>query len=170
MQETDVAAAPRSAFDKVLLEVSVPRLYMSAIRVCARKNPNRHAPWLDRLAQIERAARTNRYSALSVTGLDSLRGQLRAYVTEHTDVADEVATLMDRLVGLLTMRGAQIVGRDPTTVRCTRWWQKCSDWMDGAVALDRPGAPHSLSGFVFGRDYAASIRVVHSGASGLSRP
>ncbi|BCU03392.1 hypothetical protein [Pandoravirus japonicus] len=160
MYETDTAPAQHPLYEKAVFDVSVPRLYVSAVRVCARRNPERHGDWIKGLARAERALPAHCFDAATTAAADALRNHIRAYVANNEDVADEAAALMDRLVATLTARGAQIIARDPTTVRCTRWWQRRQDWLDGATTLGRPGGSQSLVGFLFGHDYAASVHLL----------
>lgn len=171
MHETDAALVQHPLYEKAVFDVSVPRLYVSAIRVCARRNPERHGAWIERLARAERALPVYRFDGVATTAADALRSHIRAYVADNEDVADEAAALMDRLAATLTARGAQIIARDPTTVRCTRWWQRRQDWLDGATTLGRSSEPPSLAGFLFGHDYAASVHLLHgSRAAPLAVP
>lgn len=162
MHETDTAAH-RHLHDRiVVLDVSVPRLYVSAVRVCARANPDRHGPWLERLAHTERALPTGRYDSKSTAAMNAAQSRVRAYVADNEDVAAEAQAIMDRLAALLLGRGAQIIARDPTTVRCTKWWHRRQDWMDAAILLGHPGRPHTVGGLLFGPDYAASVHIVRA--------
>lgn len=171
MHETDATLVQHPLYEKAVLDVSVPRLYVSAVRVCARRNPERHGAWLERLARAERALPAHRFDAATTAAADALRNHIRMYVADNEDVADEAAALMDRLATTLTARGAQIIARDPTTVRCTRWWQQRQDWLDGATTLGRPSGPQSLAGFLFGHDYAASVHLLRvSRATPLAVP
>ncbi|AJF98418.1 hypothetical protein TW95_gp1684 [Pandoravirus inopinatum] len=160
MHETDVVVPRHPLYERVIVDVSVPRLYVSAVRVCARKNPEHHGPWLEHLARAERALPAHHFDGASTAAVVALRSHIRAYVLNNEDVAAEASALMDRLATMLTARGAQIIGRDPTTVRCTRWWQQRQDWMDAATTLGRSARPRTISGFLFGHDYAASIHLV----------
>ncbi|AGO83634.2 hypothetical protein psal_cds_157 [Pandoravirus salinus] len=163
MHETDVGV-PRhqQPYERVILDVSVPRLYISAVRVCARRNPERHALWLERLGSAERALPAHRFDDAATAAVDALHRHVRAYVANNEDVAAEASSLMDRLAAMLTARGAQIIGRDPTTVRCTRWWQQRQDWMDAATTLGRSTRPRTVAGLLFGRDYAATVHLVQA--------
>nr|UDO48093.1 hypothetical protein [Pandoravirus massiliensis] len=162
MQQLDTT--PRGHHEsEMVIEVSVPNLYITAIQVRARSDPTRHDALLSDVAMLQGIVANARYDHNGAAAAHALSSRVRNHVIDNDDVADEAASIMDRLATMLTSRGARIIGRDPTTVRCTRWWQRRHDWMDAAVAFGRSNYPPALSGLVFGKDYVARVRVVHAG-------
>nr|UMO79355.1 hypothetical protein [Pandoravirus aubagnensis] len=162
MQQVDTVSRAHHQSEMVL-EVSVPDLHLTAIKVCARTDSARHNALLADVDMLQAVVLRGRYDHNGAAAAHELASRIRNHVIENDEVADEAAAIMDRLATMLTSRGARIIGRDPTTVRCTRWWQRRHDWMDGAVVFGRFDHPPILSGMIFGRDYAACVRVVHAG-------
>ncbi|WBR14277.1 hypothetical protein pkur_cds_102 [Pandoravirus kuranda] len=163
MQQIDTV--PRTQHEhEMVVEVSVPNLHLTAIRVCARADPARHSPLLADVDALRDVVSRGRYDHNGAAAAHALASLIRSHVIANDEVADEAASIMDRLATMLTSRGARIIGRDPTTVRCTRWWQRRQDWMDGVVVFGRSDCPPALSGMLFGKDYVACVHVVCAGA------
>lgn len=162
MQQLDTVAHAHHE-GEMLIEVAVPDLHLTAIKVCARADPARHNALLADIDTIQEVVSRARYDNNGAAAAHALASRVRNHVIENDEVADEAASIMDRLATMLTSRGARIIGRDPTAVRCTRWWQRRHDWMDGVVVFGRFDYPPALSGMIFGRDYAACARVVYAG-------
>jgi len=167
MYAIDQASTERFGGSTVV-DVAVRDLYRSAVRVCARADPERHTRPLRRWGRMERAvtARDDPYGERSTIDTDVLRARVRAYVAQNDDVADEASSIMERLERMLVLRGAHVIARGPDTVRCTVWHRRCFDWLDDVIDLKHPGAardgaqrPGPVCGSIFGRDYVARVDV-----------